>query len=82
MSTSSANGTKSSPVYDRNAYVAEELSRTQKELSKQSSEILALKNQLGLNQVMFNLIIGLSTFKRIFAKKNFTYEHILKWPLT
>ena len=48
--SSSSNGSKSS-MYDRSSYVAEELSRTQKELAKQSSEILSLKNQLTLNQV-------------------------------
>ena len=52
-STSSANGTKTSLVYEssRSSFVAEELARTQKELAKQTSEILALKNQLSLNQV-------------------------------
>ena len=66
-STSSANGTKSSPMYDRNSYVAEELARTQKELGKQTSEIMALKNQLSINQVItfkINLQINFARSKQ------------------
>ena len=69
-STSSANGTKSSPMYDRNSYVAEELARTQKELGKQTSEIMTLKNQLSINQVI--------TYRRekllILQKKNLIFK--------
>ena len=42
---------KASPTYDKSAYLEDELARTQKELAKQTSEVLSLKNQLSLKQV-------------------------------
>ena len=42
---------KASPAYDKSAYLEDELARTQKELAKQASEVLSLKNQLSLKQV-------------------------------
>ena len=51
-SSISNNGTKSSPVsYEKSSYLEEELTKTQKELAKQTSEILSLKNQLSLKQI-------------------------------
>ena len=44
----------SSPAYDKSAYLEDELARTQKELAKQTSEILSLKNQLSLKQVNYS----------------------------
>ena len=54
VSSISNNGTKSSPVStynDKSSYLEEELTKTQKELAKQTSEILSLKNQLSLKQI-------------------------------
>ena len=50
ISTTSA-VSKASPAYDKSAYLEDELARTQKELAKQASEVLSLKNQLSLKQV-------------------------------
>lgn len=51
-SLSSSNGGCSQSSYERNSYVAnEELAKTKKEMAKQTSEIMSLKNQLSLNQV-------------------------------
>ena len=52
VSSISNNGIKSSPVsYEKSSYLEEELTKTQKELAKQTSEILSLKNQLSLKQI-------------------------------
>merc|ERR1719195_1218638 len=51
ISTTSATSKISSPAYDKSAYLEDELNRTQKELAKQTSEVLSLKNQLSLKQI-------------------------------
>lgn len=54
---SSSSSAKASPAYDKSAYLEDELARTQKDLAKQTSEILSLKNQLSLKQVR-DIIFG------------------------
>lgn len=57
-SNSSLLSTKaSSPAYDKSAYLDDELARTQKELAKQTSEIMSLKNQLSLKQVISYIML-------------------------
>ena len=72
ISTTSA-VSKASPAYDKSAYLEDELARTQKELAKQASEVLSLKNQLSLKQVR-HLFTYLLILKDFFERQ----QHLLR----